>query len=88
MFGLGRVLLGLAAVVVTGVAAAVVIHKIRGVITRQSLAAEARRNGMNSAIVDAINHCNNTVKLTDLTGKEETFEGDGIASDVRVGITV
>lgn len=88
MLGLGRLLLGLAAAAATAVAVAVVVHRIRGMITRQTLSAEARKNGMNCAVVDAINHCKNTVKLTDINGKEETFEGDSIASEVQVGLMV
>ena len=86
MFGLGRILLGIAAAAVAGIAAAVIIHKIHGAITKQKLTTEAAKAGLNKSLIESVNRCSNKVTLKDLYSDEEhVFEGDSIAREIVQG---
>lgn len=83
---LGRILLGIAAAALVGITASVIVHKIRGAITKRKLILEAAKNGINESIIESVNRCSNRVTLKDLyTDNEHVFEGDSIAKNVVKG---
>lgn len=83
MLGLAlRVLLAAAAVAAV---AAIVIY-ISGTITRAKLEEKLRDNGIEDAIIKAIDYCDNVVTLEDMDS-DKTLEvhGDDVAYDLDEG---
>lgn len=79
-------LLAGAATVAAVVGAAIVIN---GMITKAKLRAELQKRRVQAALVDAIDNCENVVKLEDIySGNEIEVRGDGVARDIHVGETI
>lgn len=86
---LGRLLIGLAAAALGAVAVAVTVKCIKGVLDRKKLENLAMQDGINNALVESIERCNNKVTLKDLNSdKKVTYQGDAISNDVRVGMVI
>ena len=77
-----KIALGAAALIVGAIV-------ISGIITKQKIKAELQRRRIRGALVDAIDNCDNVVKLEDIdSGNEIKLKGDGVSRDVRVGETI
>lgn len=86
---LGRLLIGLAVAAVGAVAVAVTVKRIKGVLDRNRLKNLAMQDGINKALVDSIERCDNKVTLKDLNlNRKITYQGDSISSDVKVGVII
>lgn len=86
---LGRLLIGLAVATVGAVAVAVTVKCIKGVLDRNRLKNLAMQDGINKALVDSIERCDNKVTLKDLNSNRKiTYQGDSISSDVKVGVII
>lgn len=86
---LGRLLIGLAAAALGAVAVAVTVKCIKGVLDKKKLENLAMQDGINRALVESIERCNNKVTLKDLNSDRKiTYQGDAISNDVRVGMVI
>lgn len=83
MLGLAlRVLLAAAAVATV---AAVVVY-VAGTITRSKLEEKLRENGIENAMIKAIDYCSNVVKLDDMdSDKTVEIHGDDVSYELDEG---
>ena len=82
-------MVGLAVAAVGAIAVAATVKCISGVLDKKRLANLARQEGMKQALIDTIERCNNKVTLKDLnSNRTVTYQGQGIARDVREGIVI
>lgn len=86
---LGRLLAGIVVAAVGALAVAVTVKTVKSILDRNRLANLAHSDGMRSALVETIQHCDNKVTLKDLnSNKRVTYQGEGIGRDVREGIII
>ena len=62
---------------------------IKGMITKAKIKAELQKKNVRAALVDAIDNCDNIVKLEDIDrGSEIEIRGDSVSRDIYVGETI
>lgn len=67
-------------------AVAVTVIVVSGIIDKQKLKDEAEKLGIEKAVVDRADHCENIVRFRDLsTGVQYDVKGDGISNEITVG---
>lgn len=68
---------------------AIITVVVIGEITKAKAKQKMAENGLKNAMVEAVYHNTNEVKLKDLdSGQEMMVQGDGISSELRVGTKI